>query len=94
MSVESEKKPKLREEEMKKIKEEVNEVMNKRMGDCEKYSLEDVIRIDEINEEIGEMYRILEMKKQIKNLYKRKGERMMNKLNRERDIEKSLSELK
>ena len=54
MSVESEKKPKLREEEMKKIKEEVNEVMNKRMGDCEKYSLEDVIRIDEINEEIGE----------------------------------------
>lgn len=88
MSVGTEKKPKLREEELKKIKEEVDEVMNKRMEDCEKYDSLDVVRIDEINEEIGEMYRILELKKNIKNLYKRKGERLMNKLNDERDIEK------
>ena len=96
MSVGTEKKPKLREEELKKIKEEVDEVMNKRMEDCEKYDSLDVVRIDEINEEIGEMYRILELKKNIKNLYKRKGERLMNKLNDERDIEKrrNLGELK
>ena len=96
MSVGTEKKPKLREEELKKIKEEVDEVMNKRMEDCEKYDSLDVVRIDEINEEIGEMYRILELKKNIKNLYKRKGERLMDKLNDERDIEKrrNLGELK
>lgn len=96
MSVGTEKKPKIRETELKKLKEEVDEVMNKRMGDSEKYDIDDVIRIDEINEEIGEMYRILELKKNIKNLYKRKGERLMNKLNDERDIEKrrNLGELK
>ena len=92
MSVEIEKKPKVREEELKKIKEEVDREMNKRICESEKYDSLDVMRMDEINEEIGEMYRILEVKKEIKNLYKRKGERLLHKLNVERDIEERRKE--
>ena len=78
------------EKELKEIKKEIDEMINKMITDDEKYDSIDVYMIDEINEEIGECFILLELAKSYKNLYRRKEERLMNKLNAEREREKEV----